>query len=359
MTTTLPPLAPVLSEIEVRPVKPNEESRYQSQMAAHHYLGNLPKIGETLWYVATWRGRWIAQVSLSAAALKCAARDRWIGWDFQIQFDRLKLIANNSRFLILPEYHYPNVGSRVLGRMERRVVSDWQQRFGHSLLLLETFVDPRRFHGGVYRASNWLELGQTRGFRRIRGGYSNKPDGPKLVFVRPLCRGVQARLKQPNRAALGISGAPHMSICADQMRALPDYFRDIPDPRRAQGKRHRLHVVLALAAGACLCGMRGYKSMGQWAERLGQAARRRFGCRYYKGRYHVPSMSVIRDCLVRIDPDDLDRALSAWNVDQTDKNEPLAFDGKTMKGAVDEEGAKTHIVSLIGQNSGQCLAQKK
>ena len=24
-------------------------------MAQHHYLGALPKIGETVWYVATWR----------------------------------------------------------------------------------------------------------------------------------------------------------------------------------------------------------------------------------------------------------------------------------------------------------------
>jgi hypothetical protein len=96
--------------------------------------------------------------------------------------------------------------------------------------------------------------------------------------------------------------------------------------------------------------------MGQWAERLGQAARSRFGCRYYKGKYHVPSMSVIRDCLLRVEPDDLDRALSTWALEHIDKNEPLAFDGKTMKGAVDEEGAKTHIVSLIGQSSGQCIA---
>ena len=127
-------------------------------MTRHHYLGRLSKIGETVWYVATWRGQWVAQLSLSAAALKCGVRDRWIGWDFRSQYGRLKLIANNSRFLILPGWNRPNVGSRALSRMERRAGSDWRQRFGHGLLLLETFVDPRRFHGGVYRASNWLEL---------------------------------------------------------------------------------------------------------------------------------------------------------------------------------------------------------
>ena len=100
-----------------------------------------------MWYVATWRDQWVAQLSLSAAALKCGVRDRWIGGDFRSQYGRLKLIANNSRFLILPDWHRPNVGSRVLSLMERRVVADWRARFGHPLALLETFVDPRRFPG--------------------------------------------------------------------------------------------------------------------------------------------------------------------------------------------------------------------
>lgn len=150
-----------LSELQVRPVERHEEGRYQAQMVQHHYLGALPKIGETVWYNATWRDQWVAQLSLSAAALKCGVRDRWIGWDFRSQYGRLKLIANNSRFLILPEWHRPNIGSRVLSLTERRVVADWRARFGHPLPLLETFVDPQRFHGGVYRAANWKELGLT------------------------------------------------------------------------------------------------------------------------------------------------------------------------------------------------------
>jgi hypothetical protein len=155
-----------LSELQVRPVERNEEGRHQEQMAQHHYLGELPKIGETVWYVTTWREQWVAQLSLSAAAPKCGVRDRWIGWDFRSQYDRLKLIANNSRFLILPDWHLPNIGSRVLSLTERRVVADWQARFGHLLRLLENFVDPRRCHGGVYRAANWIELELPHGYRR-------------------------------------------------------------------------------------------------------------------------------------------------------------------------------------------------
>lgn len=348
-----------LQELRVRLVESGEETRYQAQMAQHHYLGALPKIGETLWYVATWREMWVAQLTISAAALKCGVRDRWIGWDFRSQYGRLRLIANNSRFLILPEWHRPNVGSRVLSLIERRVARDWQARFGHPLFLLETFVDPRRFHGGVYRASNWIELGMTQGYRRTRAGYSELADAPKRVFVRPLCRDARARLTTPDLKPLQLTGAPKIMLNAEQMRSLPQCFTLIPDPRRAHGIRHRLPVVLGIAAAATLCGMRSYRAMSDWAEALGQKARERFGCRRENGRYVVPSEFVIRDCLVRIAPDTLDQALKTWNQAWGARNEALSIDGKTMKNALDADGQQTHILSVVAHDSKICRAQKK
>ena len=347
-----------LAQLRVRPVERSEETRYQAHLARHHYLGDLPKIGETLWYVATWHDQWVAQLSLSAAALKCGVRDRWIGWDFRSQYGRLKLIANNSRFLILPEWHRPNVGSRVLSLLERRIAADWQARFGHPVLLLETFVDPRRFHGGVYRAANWTELGLTQGYRRTKAGYSNDVAAPKRVFVRALCRDPQRQLTHPDRQRLQLTGAPKIMLNAEQMRSLPQCFATIADPRRAQGRRHRLPVVLAIAAGAILCGMRGYKAISEWADALGQKARERFGCRRENGRYLVPSEFVIRDCLVRIESGALDRALAAWNQAWGARDTALAMDGKTMKNALDEAGQQTHIMSVLGHDSATCYAQK-
>ena len=348
-----------LSEIRVRPVERGEEAQYQERMARHHYLGALAKIGETAWYVATWRDQWVAQLSFSAAALKCGVRDRWIGWDFRSQYGRLKLIANNSRFLILPDWHRPNLGSRVLSLTERRVVADWQARFGHPLLLLETFVDPQRFHGGVYRAANWKELGLTQGYRRTKAGYSAQADAPKRVFVRPLCRDPRAQLTDPDRDRFQLTGAAKIMLNAQQMRSLPQCFTIIADPRRRQGRRHRLPVVLAIAAAATLCGMRGYQAISDWADALGQKARERFGCRREDGQYVVPSEFVIRDCLVRIEPDALERALNAWNQAWGTQDEALAMDGKTMKNALDAAGHQTHIMSVVGHDSNRCYAQKK
>ena len=102
-----------LSEVVVDLVAAQDENRFRALMQAHHYLGALPGVGETFRYVAHHRGQWLALVVFSAPVLKCAARDRWIGWSFGVQFDRLHLLTNNSRFLLLPGAPR-NLGSRVL-----------------------------------------------------------------------------------------------------------------------------------------------------------------------------------------------------------------------------------------------------
>ena len=338
-------------ELWVRPVERSEEARYQAQMARHHYLGELPKIGATLWSVATWREQWVAQLSVSAAALKCGVRDRWIGWDFRAQYGRLKLIANNSRLLLLPAGRFPNVGSRVLSCVERRIGADWQTHFGHPLRLLETVVDPQRFHGGVYRAANWIERGLTRGYRRTRAGYSAVAESPNRVFVRPLCRDARTRLTHPDRTRLQLTGAPKMLRNAEQMRSLPLCCAPITDPRRAHGRRHRLAVVVGIAAGAIRCGLRGYTALAEWAASLGQHARLRFGCRRENGRDVVPSAFVIRDGLVRIAPGALDRALNAWDQAWAAQDDGVARDGKTMKDAIDDSGRQTHLMSVVGHDA--------
>jgi hypothetical protein len=324
----------------------------------HHYLGSLPKISETLWYVATWREEWVALLSFSASALKCAARDGWIGWNFRHQYSRLKLVVNNSRFLILPN-DVPNLGSRVLALCQRRLGSDWEKTFGHGVVLLETFVDPQRFRGTVYRAANWVYVGNTRGFRRTRLGYTATPQSPKMVFVQPLQANARellcgATLTPPYRL-----GESKLMLTADQMRSLPGFFSQIPDPRRAAGRRHRLSTVLALSAGAVLCGMRGYRAISDWAKSLGQKSRERFGCRRQGGRYVVPSEYVLRNVLIRVVPAHLDGALRRWNEVYAGEDESLAIDGKTMCNALDDQGRQTHVMSVIGHQTQICYTQKK
>jgi hypothetical protein len=348
-----------LQEVIVRPAHASEESRFQQWMQSSHYLGALPKIGNTLWYVATWEDEWLALLSFSAAALKCGARDRWIGWDFRHQYDRLNLIANNSRFLILPHCHHKNLASRILSLCQRRIQRDWTERFGYPLLLLESFVDPTHFVGTIYQAANWKFVGDTKGYQRTRTGYSPTRQSPKRVFVQPLQRHARTLLASPLLNQRFQTGASRMKLTAEQMRSLPEFFRPVTDPRRAQGRRHPIDVVLAIAAAAVLCGMRGYKAISDWTQALGPQTRARFRCRYRNGKYIVPSESIFRDVLIRVDPVELDQALQGWNAQHGIVDESLAIDGKTLCNAMNEADRQTHIMSVIGHQSKQCYTPKK
>lgn len=350
----------MLKEIEVRRVHREEERRFRELMQAHHYLGALPKIGETLWYVATWLGQWVALLTFSAAALKCRARDHWIGWSYRHQFDRLKLLANNSRFCILPDWYRPNLASRTLALCERRLAQDWLEVHAHPIVMLETFVDPARHRGTLYQASNWVYVGDTRGFRRTSGGgYSPIRQQPKKIFMRALQGDARALLCQAHLPAPYVRGVPKLMLTFDQLQSLPEFFADIPDPRRGQGLRHPLKVVLAMAAAATLCGARGYKHMAEWVKSLSPGALARFKCRRVRGQYVVPSESIIRDVLIRVDPAHLDQAFQHWNAQFAVQDLSLALDGKTMRNAIDAAGAQTHIMSVVGHDTATVYAQKK
>jgi hypothetical protein len=348
-----------VNEIVVRPVSTSEEKEFRALMREHHYLKDLPKIGETIWYVALWRDRWVALLTFSAAAWKCGVRDRWIGWDYRHQYSRLNLVANNSRFLILPDWHIPNLGSRILSLCQKRINSDWLIRFSHPLLLLETFVDPERFYGTVYKAANWLHLGHTRGFKRTRQGYSQKIVSQKMVFIRPLRRNVQSILSQSVLDLSYKTEGGKLMLRVNLMKSLPDFFTSIEDPRRAAGRSHRLTSVLSIAAAAVLCGMKGYKAIAIWARNLSQKNREHFGCLRRNGFFKVPGESTIRRVLISVDPEQLNKALNAWNDTYGIKDESLAIDGKTMCNAIDDEGRQLHIMSVIGHQSKTCHTQKK
>ncbi len=348
-----------LQNIIIRAIVGSEETDFKRLMQAHHYLGALPKIGETIWYVATLHDQWVALLSFSSPALKCAARDQWVGWDFRCQYDRLHLITNNSRFLILPDWHYPNFATHILSLCQRRLASDWQRKFNHPLLLLETFVDPSRFTGTIYKAANWRMTGYSKGFQRTREGYGKTESSPKMVFVYPLQRNAQALMSQAVLNEKYQYGRTKIMLSAKHMQALPDFFTTIEDPRREQGRRHSLVTVLSLAVAATLCGARGYQDIFDWANSLGQKALIHFRCRRVKGRRIIPSVSIFRNVLISVEPDDVEKAFQLWNDIYGKKDESLAIDGKTMRGAIDEDGRQTHIMSAIGHHTQNCYAQKK
>jgi hypothetical protein len=155
--------------LRIAEVSAQAEGRAEGRaaLAQFHYLGYRAPVGENLQYlVRDGQGRLLAVLVFGAAAWKCAARDRWIGWSPAERARGLSRIANNQRFLILPAVEVRHLASHVLGRVARRIAVDWRAKYGHPVLLLETFVERDRFVGACYRAANWQTLGSTQGRSR-------------------------------------------------------------------------------------------------------------------------------------------------------------------------------------------------
>ena len=159
----------MLADLSLRPITCAEQECYREQLAGHHYLGDLPKIGETLWYVATWRRQQVAQLSLCAetAALKCRLRERWIGRDLRTQYYRLKLIANNSRFVV------PGLEPR------RRALPQFN-----------------RGHWSIETVEHFIDWNYDEDRRRIRTGHGRE----NITRLRRFAAGVLTKLRKPNQS---------------------------------------------------------------------------------------------------------------------------------------------------------------
>lgn len=175
-----------------------ERLLFRELVGRHHYLGYRVPFGGQVQYLVYGcdPGRQVlACLQFSSAAWRMAARDRWIGWDDGTRERNLPRVVNNSRFLILPWVEITNLASTVLSLAARRVAEDWPRRYGMVPLLLETLVDPSRYRGGCYRASNWLEVGVTSGRGRMDREHLRHQAAPKAVFVYPLARDARRQLQ--------------------------------------------------------------------------------------------------------------------------------------------------------------------
>jgi hypothetical protein len=196
--------APLSGSLEMfAPVKVERVSeaparqRFRELVERYHPLGYKVPFGAHLQYLV-WITRPVPAVvgclQFSSAAWRIQARDRWIGWDDATRARHLQQVVNNSRFLVLPWVQIKNLASATLAQALRCLRADWPAQYGITPLLVETFVDAARYHGGCYRAANWVEIGETSG--RGRDDRQHRHSGqPKRVMVYRLRRDAQAQLR--------------------------------------------------------------------------------------------------------------------------------------------------------------------
>jgi len=160
--------AGALGKLLFRPVNtpddsPDDSKLWNELIERYHYLGYKPLPGAQIRYLVFGNSHLLAALGFGAAAWTVAPRDRFIGWTAQQRQSNLHLVVNNARFLILPWITSHNLASRILAGIARQLPHDWQERYSYKPVLLETFVEQKRFRGTCYRAANWTHVGQTQG----------------------------------------------------------------------------------------------------------------------------------------------------------------------------------------------------
>ena len=318
-------------------------------------------VGESIGYVAFWEDRAVALLGWASGTLHNTARDRFIGWDEAAKRRGLHFVVSNVRFLILPDAERRFLASRVLAANLRRLSRDWQERYDHPVWLAETFVDPVRFRGTCYRASNWRDLGLTQGWSRSGFRYE-RHDRPKRVFVYPLIRRAAERLRESlpeARSAERKEVAAMLDVERLPLHGAGGLFEvlgEVADPRKRRGIRHAAVSVLALGVCAKLCGARSIEAIAQWAEDLPPETLTRFGCR--RGR--PPSEPTFRRLFGKLDPGELDRRIGSWLARQAPiEGKGVAIDGKTVRGSRDKEEAAVHLVGAVVHEDGVVVAQTR
>jgi len=183
-----------LSPVDIRQVRRTpQEKMFNTLLEAHHYLAYTQPVGEHLKYLILARGTPIACMSWSSSPRHLKPRDRFIGWSAAQRRENIRLLAYNSRFLILPWVRVPSLASHLLAAVSRRISSDWQSLYHHPIHLLETFIDPERFRGTCYRAANWIYLGVSTG--RGKADQTHQPNRSlKELWVYPLGKDFRQQL---------------------------------------------------------------------------------------------------------------------------------------------------------------------
>jgi hypothetical protein len=341
----------VLDQLQVRLLGPKELARCNRYLDKHHYLKRIRPVGERLYYVATdAQGQWLALLVFSSAAEHLKHRDRWIGWTLEQRQRRLRLVVNNSRFLILPQGTLPNLGSKVLRMVLDRLSDDWQNRYGHPVLIVETFVDPEQFCGTVYSVQGWEELGTTDGWGRHARDYYVKHNKPKRLFVREVCknarRSLQAEHLKPDLAAVEQRTIPRCSQKVREIRAFTEHFKSVPE-FRDRIESYPLWSLLTLVLLAMVCGApRGQKDLAKFARRLTRPQRRALGIRRNpQGKYPAPCQSTFCRLFQRVDGAKVNETLQA--IQEQIRGKPPAHELIVLDGKEPNHGGGESVLTAV------------
>ena len=159
-----------------------------------HPLGRRPLVGAQLRYLVESEAGIVGALGFGPPGFHLECRDQWLGWNPQARQQNRGKVIGLARFLIRRGLRVPNLASQCYGLALRQVASDWQARYGHQPVWVETYVDRLRHEGRSLAAANWRRLGQSKGRgrddRRRQHAQSRKD-----VWVYELCPQARRQLQ--------------------------------------------------------------------------------------------------------------------------------------------------------------------
>lgn len=356
--------SPFSGQLRVSIATPEQEIEVAQWFKDQHFLGECRKVGHSLVQIVWEDDQPCAALLWGACAFKLKDRDQWIDWPPDLREQRLKLIVQNRRFLVLDQARRPNLASAALGAALRSLPGQWEQSHQYQPLLAETFSDPECHEGTVYKVTNWLPIGQSAGYSRHRTDFYLANERPKKLWLYPLRKDARGRLNLPELAALhpehaaGISGKPLRNGAKPALPRLPEIttlyetLNALPDPRSKHARRYCLGSLLSLIVFGMMLGGRSLAQIHRLAEKLNR--KQRLAINLNRGRRWVempiPSYSAFRDILLGIDPEAFALHLSRWlSAGEGKLPGALALDGKSIRSELGQ------IISLVRHDEGTPL----
>ena len=356
-----------VSELDINKIKieklevPDDVELAGDLLSREHYLGNCKLQGEQMRYVATYRGKWVGILYFHHATRHSAERDKLIGWDLEVRSKRRKYISGNARFLILKEYTgVRNLGSKILSQVAERISKDWEKKYGHPLLALETYVDPDAgYEGSCYRGAGWEELGLTKGFVLPEGIRTSS----KYYFIK--------NLHKDSYAALGgafdhplitgtrpLQGSSNNFVLDPNKLDFPklrESLSEVKDPRSIMGRRYELLPILTLSVAAVLSGHTQYRQISDWIGTLPAEVRAKAKMRGDR----VPSESMLSKLFRKLDAEQLESIIGQYllKYHKNISEKVLSLDGKHVRATAGSASEHHRFLNVIVQDLGITIKQ--
>ncbi len=242
-----------------------------------------------------------------------------------------------------------------LARADERVKWD-------ALMDQHHYLGFKRFAGrGLRYVAEWSGEDNA----RSNGHYTDPHGKPKQLYVCALRRDARRILSYRGELDECWQARPEAVTGTDiDKRSLYEELEELPDHRRAQGRKHSIATVLAIYLLAALSNMRGPVAAGEYAQALSQAELKMLGGWWNRARqrYEAPTKSTIHRVVMEADSEALEAILQRYaksRLSATGEQEPrsaLAADGKRIRGANRNGTLRYETATLVEHSTGVPLA---